>query len=215
MRIGVLLLPHIGPRDAMARAAELEAMGFDHLWTYDHLAWRRYADGPWHAVYPWLTAVATATDRVGLGTMVASPNVRHPVTLAKDVMTLDHVSGGRVVLGVGAGGTGIDHRVLGQAPLSPGDRADRFEEWTHVLDRLLRGETRDHHGDWFTTVDARMAPGCVQQPRVPLAVAAAGPRTLRLAADVGDAWITEGDRSGPAPDRSAAHAGRRARHRTG
>lgn len=204
MRIGVLLLPVEGPRWAMARAAELEAMGFDHLWTYDHLAWRRYADGPWHAVYPWLTAVATATERVRLGTMVANPNVRHPVVLAKDAMTIDHVSDGRFTLGIGAGGTGIDHRVLGQEPLEPAQRADRFEEWSGMLDRLLRGDTSDHHGDWFSNVDARMAPGCVQQPRVPLAVAAAGPRLLRFAADVADAWITEGDRSGPDPDRSAA-----------
>ena len=204
MRIGVLLLPHIAPRDAMARAAELEAMGFDHLWTYDHLAWRRFADGPWHAIYPWLTAIATATERIRLGTMVANPNVRHPVVLAKDVLTLDHVSDGRVTLGIGAGGTGIDHRVLGQEPLSPPQRADRFEEWASMLDRLLRGDTTDHEGEWFSSVDARMAPGCVQEPRVPLAIAAAGPRLLRYAADNADAWITEGDRSGPEPDRSAA-----------
>ena len=84
MRIGVVMLPADPWPQARTRAQHLESLGFDHLWTYDHLSWRRFRDGPWFGAIPWLTGVATATSRIGLGTLVASPNFRHPVTLAKD-----------------------------------------------------------------------------------------------------------------------------------
>ena len=193
MRIGVLLLPTDPWPDALAHARRLEALGFDHLWTYDHLSWRRYRDRDWHAAVPWLTGMAAATSRIRVGTMVTSPNFRHPVTLAKDAMTLDHVSGGRLTLGVGAGGIGFDSTVLGGQVLSPADLADRLVEFVEVLDRLLREPATTHRGRWYTVDEARMLPGCVQRPRVPLAVAAAGRRTIALAARLGDEWITYAD----------------------
>jgi alkanesulfonate monooxygenase SsuD/methylene tetrahydromethanopterin reductase-like flavin-dependent oxidoreductase (luciferase family) len=179
--------------ETVERVRQIEAMGYDHVWTYDHLSWRRYRDRPWHAAIPWLTGLAAATTRVRLGTMVASPNFRHPVTLAKEAMTLDHVSGGRVVLGLGAGGTGFDATVLGEAVPTPGERASRLIEFVELLDRLLRSPAVSYEGDWYTADEARMLPGCVQQPRLPLAVAAGGRRTLALVARYADAWITYGD----------------------
>jgi alkanesulfonate monooxygenase SsuD/methylene tetrahydromethanopterin reductase-like flavin-dependent oxidoreductase (luciferase family) len=179
--------------ETVARARRLEALGYDHLWTYDHLSWRRYRDRPWHAAMPWLTGIAAATTRVRIGPMVASPNFRHPVTLAKEAMTLDHVSGGRFVLGLGAGGPGFDATVLGGAQPSPRDRVLRLAEFVEVLDRLLREPATSHRGPYYTVDEARMVPGCVQQPRLPLALAAGGPRTLALTARFADAWITYGD----------------------
>ena len=117
--IGVLLLPTDPWPETVARVQRLEALGYDHLWTYDHLTWRRYRERPWHAAIPWLTGVACATSRVEIGTLVASPNIRHPVTLAQEAITLDHVSGGRFVLGVGTGGIGFDSTVFGGEPLDP------------------------------------------------------------------------------------------------
>jgi alkanesulfonate monooxygenase SsuD/methylene tetrahydromethanopterin reductase-like flavin-dependent oxidoreductase (luciferase family) len=181
--------------ETVARARQIEALGYDHLWTYDHLSWRRYRERSWHATIPWLTGLAAATDRIRLGTMVTSPNFRHPVTLAKDTMTLDHVSAGRFILGVGAGGVGFDSTVFGTSPLPPRELVARLEEFVEVLDVLLREPAVSHQGRYYTVDDARMIPGCVQQPRVPIAVAAAGPRTLALAARVADAWITYGDPS--------------------
>ena len=173
----------------------LEALGYDHVWTYDHLSWRRYRDRPWHAAIPWLTGVAAATSRIRIGTMVASPNVRHPVTLAKEAMTLDHVSGGRFTLGIGAGGVGFDATVLGDDQPSPGERVARLEEFVHVVDGLLRNDAYSHRGERYVVDDARMIPGCVQQPRLPLAIAAGMPRTLAIAARYADVWITYGDTS--------------------
>ncbi|MGH9016451.1 MAG: LLM class flavin-dependent oxidoreductase, partial [Acidimicrobiales bacterium] len=195
MRIGVLLLPTDPWPETVERARRIERLGYDHLWTYDHLSWRRYRDRPWHASIPWLTGLAAATATVRLGTMVASPNFRHPVTLAKDAMTLDHISDGRLTLGVGAGGVGFDSTVLGGAMLSPTQRRRRLGEFVELLDMLLRQPTTSFDGEYFSAHEARMIPGCRQQPRLPLALAAGDPGTMGLVARYADAWITYGDSS--------------------
>ncbi|MEM8903007.1 MAG: LLM class flavin-dependent oxidoreductase [Actinomycetota bacterium] len=195
IRLGAVLVPTDPWPVSVARARHLEALGFDHLWVYDHLSWRRYRDEPWHATYPWLTGLAAATSRIRLGTMVSNPNLRHPVLLAKDAMTIDTISEGRMILGVGAGGVGFDATVMGQEPLSPRQRMDRLEEYVPLLAGLLSGELSDHAGEWYVANEARMLPGCVQRPRLPIAVAAGGRRGLRLAADRADAWITYGSTS--------------------
>ncbi len=181
--------------ETVRAAQRLEQLGYHHLWVYDHISWRRYRDRPWHATYPWLTGVAAGTDRIRIGTMVSNPNIRHPVTLAKDAMTIDHISDGRLTLGLGAGGTGYDATVLGQEPLSVGRRIDRLAEFAECLDGLLSGELESHRGEWYTFNEARLLPGCVQRPRVPIAIAAGGRRGLGVTAAHGDAWITYGDTS--------------------
>jgi alkanesulfonate monooxygenase SsuD/methylene tetrahydromethanopterin reductase-like flavin-dependent oxidoreductase (luciferase family) len=207
VRLGVLLLPTDPWPETVARARHLEALGYAHLWTYDHLSWRRYREQPWFGAVPWLTGLAGATGRVRLGTMVASPTFRHPLTFAKEVMTLDHVSSGRVTIGLGAGGTGFDATVLGDAVLDARARVDRFAEFVAVFDRALREPVLSHRGRFYTVDDARTLPGCVQEPRVPIALAAGGQRTLTLTARYADAWITYGsttsdDRSPRATERA-------------
>ena len=194
MRVGALLLPTDPWPETIARVRRLEELGYASVWTYDHLSWRRYRDRPWHAAIPWLTGVAAATSRIRVGTMVSSPNFHHPVTLAKEAMTLDHVSAGRLTLGIGAGGTGFDATVLGGQPLPPGERAARLAEFVAVVDGLLREPAGyAHSGRFYTVDDARTLPGSVQRPRLPLAVAAGGRRTLEVVARHADAWITEAD----------------------
>ena len=167
-------------------------MGFASGWTYDHLAWRELVDEPWYGTVPTLAAAAFATERLRLGTWVISPNFRHPVVLAKDLMTLDELSGGRIVAGIGAGGLGWDSTVLGQDRLAPRQLMDRLIEFVTLTDLLLRQPVTDWAGEWFSAVDARMIPGCVQQPRLPLVVASSGPRGIRFAASAGDGWATHG-----------------------
>jgi len=174
------------------RARHIEALGYDHLWTYDHLSWRRYRGRPWYSAIPWLTGLAGETSRIRLGTMVAAPNLRHPVTLAQDTVTLDHVSQGRFVLGVGAGGVGFDSTVFGHEALTPKELAARFAEFVDVLARLFAEPTVSHAGAYFTVNDACIQPDAVQVPRVPIAIAAAGPKSLAVVAQHGDAWITYG-----------------------
>ncbi len=192
MRIGVVVLPQQRWGEASARWKALDDMGFDHAWTYDHLAWRTLADEPWFATVPTLTAAAVVTSRIRLGTWVASPNYRHPVTFAKELMTLDDVSGGRFELGVGAGGIGFDAGVLGGDVLPPRERVDRLAEFTGLLDRLLTNGTTTWAGERYEAVGARMLPGCVQRPRLPFVVAANGPRAMAVAAHFGQGWATPG-----------------------
>ncbi|WP_329253551.1 LLM class flavin-dependent oxidoreductase [Streptomyces sp. NBC_01478] len=194
LRLSTVILPYRrwneGSREAWQRA---EQLGFHTAYTYDHLSWRTFRDGPWFGAVPTLTAAAAVTERMRLGTLVTSPNFRHPVTLAKDLISLDDVSDGRVTLGIGAGGTGFDATALGQEPWTPRERADRFGEFVPLLDRLLTEDSVSYEGDFYSAHEARNIPGCVQRPRLPFAVAATGPRGLKLAARYGQGWVTTGD----------------------
>jgi alkanesulfonate monooxygenase SsuD/methylene tetrahydromethanopterin reductase-like flavin-dependent oxidoreductase (luciferase family) len=197
VRLGIVILPDQRWATAARRWRLAEEYGFDHAWTYDHLGWRELVDGPWFDAVPTLAAAAGATSRIRLGTLVASPNFRHPVHFAREVTALDDISGGRLTVGAGAGAGGLsfDATVLGGAPLSARQRVDRFAEFLDLLDRLLREQRVTWAGTYYTAVDARAVPGCVQAPRAPFVVAAGGPRSMALAARLGQGWITTGERS--------------------
>ncbi len=202
MRFGVVVLPELPwPRTA-ERWQKAEELGFDHAWTYDHLTWRSFRDRAWYSAIPTLTGAALVTDRLRIGTLVASPNFRHPLGLAKELITLDDISGGRLIAGIGAGGQGWDSSVLGQATLSPRQRGERFAEFVTLTDLLLRQPEVTWSGRYYSVSEARTYPGCVQRPRVPLAIAATGPMGMRLAARYGDFWVSTGPtteaRLGPA-----------------
>jgi alkanesulfonate monooxygenase SsuD/methylene tetrahydromethanopterin reductase-like flavin-dependent oxidoreductase (luciferase family) len=192
VRIGIIILPDLRWNQAARRWRSAEELGFTHAWTYDHLGWRDLVDGPWFDAVPTLAAAALVTSRIRLGTMVASPNFRHPVSFARQLTALDDVSDGRLVLGVGAGagGASFDAAVLGGPPLTARQRADRFAEFAELLDLVLRGDRVTWRGGYYTAVDARSAPGCVQSPRVPFVVAANGPRSMKVAARFGHGWVT-------------------------
>lgn len=191
LRHGVVVVPEHRWAQSAPRWTAAEAMGFAHVWTYDHLVWGGLPDAPVFGFAPTLALASTVTSTVGLGVFVASPNYRHPYVLARDAITLDDASGGRFLLGIGAGGD-LDSGILGESR-SLRERVDRFHEFTGLLDRLLREDHVDHDGDFYATRDARTLPEPVRD-RVPLVVAANGPRSVRLAARLGDAWATYGGR---------------------
>lgn len=200
MRFGIVILPQDPWPVARRKWQSAEGLGFDHAWTYDHLSWRSLADEPWHATIPTLTAAATATETIKLGTFVGSPNFRHPVPFAKDIATVDEISGGRFLLGFGSGGTGFDAFVLGQPELTPRQRHERFAEFVELLDTLLRfedpadvpGPGISSKGEWHTAHHARMVGTPAQTPRVPFVLAANGPKGLDLVARYGQGWVTTG-----------------------
>ncbi|HNP15388.1 MAG TPA: LLM class flavin-dependent oxidoreductase [Terrimesophilobacter sp.] len=216
MRHGIVILPQQPWAEARSIWRRAEELGFDHAWTFDHLSWRSLADEPWGATIPTLTAAAAATSTIRLGTFVTSPNYRHPVPFAKDLATLDDISGGRFLLGVGSGGTGFDAFVLGQQQLTGRERHERFVEFVRGLDALLRFEEPgsggiSFDGDWFTAHEARMVGKPAQHPRMPIIVAADGPKGLQLVAELADGWVTLG-RESDTPDnwwRSVAEVSRR------
>ncbi|MGB3439949.1 MAG: LLM class flavin-dependent oxidoreductase [Actinophytocola sp.] len=193
MRFGILILPEYRWPLAEQKWRAAESYGFDHAWTYDHIGWRSLVDGPWFDAVPTLTAAAMVTTRIRLGTLVASPNFRHPVPFARSLLSLDDISGGRLLVGVGAGAlAGYDNVVMGGEGLGPRERVDRFGEFVEQLDSLLTAERTSIGGEYYTSVEARSAPGCAQQPRAPFVVAGNGPRSMRIAARFGQAWLTTG-----------------------
>ncbi|WP_102510266.1 LLM class flavin-dependent oxidoreductase [Sanguibacter massiliensis] len=191
MRVGLCILPQFRWTEAAPMWRDAEDLGFAHVWTYDHLAWRSLADEPWFATVPTLTAAALATTTIQLGTFVATPNYRHPVTFAKDVLTLDDISGGRMLLGLGAGGGGFDAAVLGQEPLTPGQKVRRLDEFCDLLTTMLTQPVTDHDGEFYTAVGARTYPGPLAAPP-PMLVAGNGPRALDVVVRHGQGWVTTG-----------------------
>jgi alkanesulfonate monooxygenase SsuD/methylene tetrahydromethanopterin reductase-like flavin-dependent oxidoreductase (luciferase family) len=192
MRAGITILPEYRWAEAKPRWLAAEAYGFAHAWTFDHLGWGPLVGHTWFGSVPTLSAAALATSRIELGLMVASPNFRHPVSFARDVLALDDLSDGRISVGIGAGGAGgYDVAVFGGATKAASP-ARRYEEFVELLDALLTKDRVDYSGEYYTAVDARNAPGCVQRPRTPFILAADGPRGQALAAKHGQGWVTLG-----------------------
>ncbi len=183
-----MILPDQAWSSGGRRWSLAEELGFEQAWTFDHLMWRELRGHPWFAALPTLTAAATVTSRISLGTLVAGPTLHHPASLAHELMTLDDISGGRAVVGLGAGALGHDATALGDA-LAAGDRAERFDEFVRVVHTLMTRTGVDFGGDHISARGVQLAPGF---SRATLAVAAAGRRTTRTAARYADTWVTLG-----------------------
>jgi alkanesulfonate monooxygenase SsuD/methylene tetrahydromethanopterin reductase-like flavin-dependent oxidoreductase (luciferase family) len=183
-----------------------EDLGFAGAWVYDHLAWRGHT--PWDDAYASLAAAAAITSRVRLGTLVTSANFRTPVPTASAIRTIDRISGGRLTLGIGAGGAThtSDGDVLDH-DWTPRQRADRFEEWVTQLDALLTEKSVSVAGSYWSARDVTIAPGLVQQ-RPPFWIAARGPRGMRLSASIGQGWIANPSEEAPPYDDTRAQLAR-------
>ena len=212
MRVGLVILPSDRWDEARCQWEWADRSGFCTAWTYDHVRWGGMPDGPWHAAVPVLAAATQVTGRIRLGTLVATPNLRHPVTLARDAITLDDLSGGRLDLGLGPGSEGFDATALGQDPWPPAERLSRFEEFLQVLTPIVEGaaDTRTSlRTAHYTADEAPSTPGTLQRP-LPLTIAAGGPRGLRLAATYGRQWVTVGPTGrGPRTPASVLEAAQR------
>ena len=170
---------------AMARAAE--EVGFDSIWLGDHLLYRgdgRPERGPWDA-WTMLAALAASTERVRLGPLVACTAFHPPGMLARMAASIDQVSGGRFVLGIGAGWNETEFRAFG-VPF--GERASRFEEAFTIVRRLLAGERVTFAGRFARVEDAVLLPEPVR--RVPMMIGSTGDRVLVGALPHVDAWNT-------------------------
>ncbi|OXM45027.1 LLM class flavin-dependent oxidoreductase [Amycolatopsis alba] len=187
-----MILPAARWREARQSWEMADELGFAHAWTFDHIAWRELAGQRWYSAMPTLAAAAQCTRRIRLGTLVASPNFRHPVPFAKEAVTVSDLADGRFVLGIGAGGSGIDAEVLGGAPWSPAERRDRFSEFVEVVDQLLRLPCSDYAGRFYSARNAWIDPDGGARARIPVVIAGSGPTGIRLAVRHGDGWLTNG-----------------------
>lgn len=173
--------------DILAMATTAEAIGFEALWISDHVGFGD-PDGEWSGAWEsWtlLSALAAATTRVRLGTYVSAAPFRNPALFAKMAETLDEVSGGRVLLGLGAGWNEPEFRAFG-FPFER--RFDRFEDALRIITSMLRTGRADHAGRLESAHGARLEPRGPRPGGLPVMVGAAGPRMLSLTAELADAW---------------------------
>ena len=173
--------------DVLAMARTAESMGFDAVWISDHVGFGDPA-GEWNGAWEsWtlLSALAASTDRVALGNYVLAVSFRNPALLAKMAETLDEVSGGRVILGLGAGWNEPEYTSYG-VPFD--DRFRRFEDALRIVTDMLRHGSSTYDGSTIQTRSARIEPRGPRPTGLPVMVGANGPRMLRLTAELADHW---------------------------
>jgi probable F420-dependent oxidoreductase len=183
-----------------------EDAGWHGIWFADHYmpntADGEPADGDVHECWAMLAALAAVTERLRLGPLVSPTTVHHPAVLANRAASIDRVSGGRFVLGIGAGWQVNEHRAYGIELFDVGDRVSRFEDAIQIVRSFLTEERTTFAGEHFTVTDAPCQPRPVQSP-LPILVGTASPRMARIAARHADEWNTWGD-----PDEATARSGR-------
>jgi F420-dependent oxidoreductase-like protein len=176
-------------------ALAAESAGWDSIWTWDHLL---AIQGPWQQPifegWSLLMAMAAITERVHLGLMVGANTFRNPGVTTKLAVTLDHVSNGRAILGIGGAWFEREHEAFGiDFGASVGERLDKLEEAVPLMRRLFDGEHVSHAGRFYTLIDALCEPRPIQE-HLPILVGGSGPKkTLRTVARHADAWNTSGD----------------------
>lgn len=194
LRFGIYTLP-TQPFGVLAeRWRAAEEMGFDQLWLPDHSRHFQQPHLPWFEGFTTLAAAALATTRIRLGPLVSNPILRAPQLVAREAHALDHLSAGRLEIGIGTGIAPFDHAAMGTDPLSAGARARRFAEYVEVVDGLLRAGASGHRhdGDFFRSASPPLTPPTPQRPRPPIVIGGQAPTVLRTAARFGDVWNTHG-----------------------
>ena len=169
-----------------------EELGFESIWHCDHLLFTSDSTVPLFEGWTFLAAMAAETSRIRLGVLVSSNVLRHPALLAQEAITVDHISEGRLEVGIGCGWFEEEHERFGIPLYEPGVRVDKFSEALEIIDPLLRGETVSYEGRHYQLSQARLRPLPVQSPRPPLTLAAHGPRMLRISARYADRWNSTG-----------------------
>jgi alkanesulfonate monooxygenase SsuD/methylene tetrahydromethanopterin reductase-like flavin-dependent oxidoreductase (luciferase family) len=193
LRFGIIQLQNRPWATLAENCQTVESLGYDSFWVGDHFVNGHNMEEDWFDGWSVLTALAAQTHTIRIGTLVTNIIYRNPVVLAKQALTVDHISQGRLNLGIGAT-TERDpsHRMTGVEVWKTAERVQRFREVIEIVDHMLRNETTTYQGRYYTITDARMKPSPIQKPRPPLTIAAIGPTTLKVAAKYADTWNTYG-----------------------
>jgi alkanesulfonate monooxygenase SsuD/methylene tetrahydromethanopterin reductase-like flavin-dependent oxidoreductase (luciferase family) len=172
----------------LAMAGRIESLGYDSVWYGDHLLYRRPGDteprGPWEC-WTMLAAIAATTDRIELGPLVASTSFHAPAMLAKQAATVDEISGGRLIVGLGAGWNRTEYDAFG----FPFDhRISRFAEAFTIIRTLLREGAIDFVGEYYTVRDCELRPRPARAGGPPILLGSTGERMLVIATPYIDSW---------------------------
>jgi len=173
----------------LALAHHVEQTGWHGLWLADHfMPNAEDTSAPWPEAFTTLSALAAAVPRLRLGTLVAGNTYRHPAVLTKMATTIDHISGGRMVLGIGAGWQENEHRKYGIPFFSVAERLEKLEEACQVVKALTCANSASFSGKHYTLDCAPLEPKPIQSP-LPLLVGGGGEKvTLRITAQYADEW---------------------------
>lgn len=169
-----------------------ESLGFASLWDCDHYQQPSCPNGPYFEGWTLLAALAAETTNARLGVLVTSNTFRHPALVAKMAITVDHISRGRVEVGLGAGWYEPEHLAFGIPFPEPPELVARFRESVQIIDTMLREETSSFDGRYYQLIDAPSRPAPIQRPRPPLTLGAHGRQMLRIVAEYADRWNSHG-----------------------
>lgn len=165
-----------------------ERLGYESAWLCDHLIQPSRPEGPYFEAWSLLGGLAAVTKKIRLGVLVTSNTFRYPQVLAKMAVTVDHISNGRLDIGLGAGWYQPEHIMFGIDFPETKVLVDRFREAVQVVDLMTREDSGSFDGQHYKLNSARSRPASVQKPRPPLVLGAFGPRMLKVAARYADTW---------------------------
>lgn len=185
-------------RDHLEQVRLARAVGFDSVWASQH-----YLAAPftYFQPIPTLARVAAEAEGMRLGTGCLLLPLHHPVELAEQIATLDVISGGRFIFGVGLGYRDVENEAMGQ---KPGERVQRLVEGLEIIERLWSGEPVSYAGTYFTLTEVRISMPPLQKPRPPIWLAANSDAGVRRAARLGDAWLMNPHATLPTLERQLA-----------
>lgn len=170
-----------------------EELGFDSIWLFDHfMALYADPDGPCLETSTLLAALAQETSRAKIGVLVYGNTHRAPALLAREIVTVDHISNGRAILGIGAGWNEREHRAYGIPFPSAGERVDMLDESLQIMESLFTNQRTTFHGAHYKLEDAPFAPKPVQE-KLPVLIGGSRPKMLKVIARHADIWDTSND----------------------
>jgi F420-dependent oxidoreductase-like protein len=192
VRFGIVTDQNLSWQTLVERWQLFDSLGFDSAWDCDHFIQPSRPTGPYLEGWTLLAGLAAVTKRIRVGVLVSSNTFRHPALLAKEAVTLDHISNGRLDIGLGAGWYEPEHPAFGLDFPSPAERVARFGEAVELIDTWLRNDVSSYAGTFYQLKEATNRPKPVQQPRPPFVLAGHKPKMLRIAARYADTWNSFG-----------------------
>ncbi len=191
LRFQVLILPNLPWDQLLGRFKRVEELGFDLAVTADTFTDFLNPPSPWFELWTVLAGVAEATSTIRIAPCVAQIPLRNPAFFARQALTVDHISKGRLEIGLGLGLTADPgYAMMGMANWTNKERAARFKEYVEIIDLLLSNEVSSYNGRFYQMDNAVMNPRWPQKPRPPITIAAMGPLMMKYAAEYADTWNT-------------------------
>lgn len=193
LRFGILTIQDLPWPTLVEHWKHIESLGYDSVWVADHFVNSHNIKDDWFDGWTLLAALATQTSTIRIGTLVTNIIYRNPALIARQAQTLDHISHGRLELGIGATSErDPSHAMTGIENWSTSERVQRYREVVEIVDKMLRQETTTYQGRFYRVIDARIRPTALQKPRPPLTLAAAARMSLKIAAQYANTWNSFG-----------------------